>query len=82
MRKLKENEKQEIKEMIADKLGYNVEEIQDDSNLKNDLGSGSLDDVELIMELENMFDISIHDEYAEDVKTVSDCYEVVERYIQ
>lgn len=44
---------------MADKLGFAVEEIEDNSNLRYDLGTDSLDDIELIMVFEKMFDCII-----------------------
>jgi acyl carrier protein len=81
MSKLRESQKQEIKEMISDKLFIDLELVQDDSIFVNDLGADSLDEVEFIMEVEKMFDISIPDEVAEEVHTVNQLFEVVERYI-
>lgn len=77
MKELTDSQKQQVKEVLADKLGFEIEEIQDDSELKNDLGTDSLDDIELIMEFEKLFDISIKDEDAENVKTVSDIYNLI-----
>lgn len=82
MSKLSESQKTEIKEMIADKLVCDVDQVNDDSNFVNDLGADSFDEVELVMELEKMFDISIPDEDAEEAHIVSDFYTLVERYIQ
>lgn len=82
MSKLSESQKVEIKEMISGKLCVDLEEVKDDSIFVNDLGADSLDEVDLIMQVEKMFDISIPDEVAEDVKNVTQLFEVVERYIQ
>jgi acyl carrier protein len=82
MGKLSENQRVEIKEMISDKLCVDLEKVLDDSVFVNDLGADSLDEVDLIMQVENMFDISIPDEVAEEVKNVTQLFEVVERYIQ
>lgn len=75
MKSLNESQKQQVKEVLADKLGFDIEEIQDDSSLKNDLGTDSLDDIELIMEFEKLFDCSIPDAEAEKVEIVSDIYD-------
>jgi acyl carrier protein len=75
MKRLNDYQKQQVRETLADKLGFDLEEIQDDSNLKNDLGTDSLDDIELIMEFEKMFNCSIPDSLAENVDTVSDIYD-------
>jgi acyl carrier protein len=72
--KNKENMAQDIeakvKAIIVDKLGVDESEITLESNFTNDLGADSLDTVELIMEFEKEFDISIPDEDAENISTV------------
>lgn len=82
MSKLSESQKEDIKEMISEKLCVNLELVNDNSVFVNDLGADSLDEVDLIMQVENMFDISIPDEVAEEVKNVNQLFEVLERYIQ
>ena len=74
MKQLNDYQKNQVKETLADKLGFDVEEIQDDSDLKNDLGTDSLDDIELIMEFEKIFNCQIPDAEAEKVVLVSDIY--------
>mgnify|MGYP002621784963 FL=1 len=59
-----------VKAIIVDKLGVDESEITLDSNFTNDLGADSLDTVELIMEFEKEFGISIPDEDAENISTV------------
>jgi acyl carrier protein len=61
-----------VKAIIVDKLGVDESEVSNDSNFTNDLGADSLDTVELIMEFEKEFDISIPDEDAENIATVGD----------
>lgn len=82
MSKLSESQKQDINEMIAEKLGMDVEKIGNESKLEDDLGVDSLDIVELVMELEKMYDISIPDDDYNNKITVQGVYEIVERYIQ
>jgi len=82
MGKLSENQKSEIKEMVADKLGLDSEQVLDDSKLKDDLGCDSLDELELIVELEKIYNISIPDDEAENATVISDYYELVEQHIQ
>lgn len=64
--------------IIVDKLGVDESEIQFESNFINDLGADSLDTVELIMELEKEFDLSIPDEDAEKIATVGNAVEYLE----
>ena len=58
--------------IIADKLGVEESEITPESSFTNDLGADSLDTVELIMEFEKDFDVTIPDEDAEKIVTVGD----------
>ena len=62
----------QIKDIIIDKLGVDESEVVSDANFTNDLGADSLDTVELIMEFEKEFDLSIPDEDAENIATVGD----------
>jgi acyl carrier protein len=67
-----------VKSIIVDKLGVDEAEVQRDANFTNDLGADSLDTVELIMEFEKEFDISIPDEDAEDIATVGDTIDYIQ----
>ncbi len=59
-----------IKKIISDQLSVKIDEIQNNKLLSDDLGADSLDIVELIMALEEEFDIEISDESAEKINTV------------
>jgi acyl carrier protein len=59
-----------VKKIIVDKLGVDESEVTDTASFTNDLGADSLDTVELIMEFEKEFNISIPDEQAETITTV------------
>lgn len=59
-----------VKQIIVDKLGVDESEVSAEASFTNDLGADSLDTVELIMEFEKEFDISIPDEQAENIQTV------------
>ena len=61
-----------VKAIIVDKLGVEESEVQESASFTNDLGADSLDTVELIMEFEKVFGISISDEAAEKITTVGD----------
>ena len=67
-------EKQQLIEIIAEQLGVDESQINDDSNLTNDLGADSLDTLELVMTLEENFKIEISDSEAEKLETVNDVY--------
>ena len=61
-----------VKSIIVDRLGVEEGEIKLESSFKEDLGADSLDVVELVMELEDEFDMEISDEDAEKINTVAD----------
>ena len=67
-----------IKAIIVDKLGVDDSEVTDEASFTNDLGADSLDTVELIMEFEKEFNISIPDEQAESIATVGDAVKYLE----
>lgn len=67
-----------VKGIIVDKLGVDENEVTPEASFTNDLGADSLDTVELIMEFEKDFDISIPDEEAEKIATVGDAITYVE----
>jgi acyl carrier protein len=64
-----------VKEIIADELGVDENEVTMDANFIEDLGADSLDTVELIMKFEEEFDIDIEDEEAEKLTTVGKAIE-------
>jgi len=63
---------QRVKEIIADQLGVDIENIKPESKFVEDLGADSLDVVELIMAFEEEFGVEIPDEDAEKISTVGD----------
>ncbi len=67
----------QIKAIIADKLGVELSEVTPDASFTNDLGADSLDTVELIMEFETKFDVTIPDEDAEKIITVGDAFNYI-----
>tara|TARA_B100000965_G_scaffold402001_1_gene427048 strand:- start:162 stop:377 length:216 start_codon:yes stop_codon:yes gene_type:complete len=69
-----------IERIIADNLGCDQDMIKDDSHFVNDLGADSLNIVELVMGIEECFDIEIPDEDAETLHTVADLKQYVEDY--
>ncbi len=72
------NVAQTVKKIIVDKLGVDEAQVTNDANFTNDLGADSLDTVELIMEFEKEFDLSIPDEQAEQIQTVGDAVTYLE----
>jgi acyl carrier protein len=68
----------EVKEVVVEQLNVNPDEIKEDSKFVEDLGADSLDVVELVMALEEKFDIEIPDSDAEKIVTVGDAIKYVE----
>ena len=66
-----------VKKIVSDQLGTSLYEIQSDSSFVDDLGADSLDTVELVMALEEEFDLEIADEDAEKISTVNDAVEYI-----
>ena len=66
------NIEQKVKNIIADQLGVGEDEIKQTSSFIEDLGADSLDIVELVMAMEEEFEVEIPDEEAENIKTVQD----------
>lgn len=69
-------------EIVSEQMGVPKEQITKDTSFINDLGADSLDTVELVMELEEEFDITIPDEKAEEIQTVGQAVAYIEKHIQ
>ena len=69
---------QKVKNIIIDKLGVEESEVTNEASFTNDLGADSLDTVELIMEFEKEFNISIPDDQAEKIGTVGEAISYIE----
>jgi acyl carrier protein len=67
-----------VTEIIVDKLGVDEKQVTPTASFTNDLGADSLDTVELIMEFEKAFEVSIPDEDAEKITTVGDAISYIE----
>ena len=70
-----------VKAIIVDKLGVDESEVKPEATFTNDLGADSLDTVELIMELEKEFNITIPDDQAEKITTVGEAIAHIEKAI-
>lgn len=70
---------EKIRKIICDQLEVNEEDVVPGASFVDDLGADSLDQVELIMAMEEEFDISISDEEAEKIATVQDAIEYIEQ---
>lgn len=67
-----------VKKIVVDRLGVDEAEVTPEASFKDDLGADSLDVVELVMELEEEFDLEISDEDAEKVTTVGEVVKYIE----
>lgn len=67
-----------VKAIIVDKLSVEESEVTNEASFTNDLGADSLDTVELIMEFEKEFGLSIPDDQAEKISTVGDAIAYIE----
>lgn len=70
---------QKVIEIVCEHLAVNKEQVSRTTNFIDDIGADSLDIVELIMELEEEFDIQIPDDQAEKIKTVGEAIDYIER---
>jgi acyl carrier protein len=68
----------EVKEVVVEQLNVSPDEVKEDAKFVEDLGADSLDVVELVMALEEKFDIEIPDSEAEGIVTVSDAVKFIE----
>jgi acyl carrier protein len=66
-----------VRNILAEQLGVDLGEVTPDARILDDLGADSLDVVEMVMSIEEAFDIEVPDEDVEDLRTVAD----VERYV-
>ncbi len=66
--------------IVSEQLGVSKETVTRESSFENDLGADSLDIVELVMGLEEEFDINIPDEAAEEIRTVGQAIDYVEKH--
>ena len=71
-----------IKEIIVEQLGVAAEEVVPEASFIDDLGADSLDIVELVMELEEEFEITIPDEEAEKIKTVGEAIDYIMKELE
>ena len=67
-----------VKELISEQLDVKADDITDASNIQDDLGADSLDVVDLVMALEDEFDVEIPEDQVENIKTVGDIVKFIE----
>ncbi|NLC70543.1 MAG: acyl carrier protein [Desulfuromonadaceae bacterium] len=69
-----------VKQLVAEQLGVDEDQVTEEASFMDDLGADSLDTVELVMALEEEFDIEISDEDAEKVRTVQDAIDYINEH--
>lgn len=72
----------EIKEILAEQLDINADDIQMESSLADDLGADSLDAIDIVMTIEDQYSIEVPDETIEDMKTVEDIVSFIEANVE
>ncbi len=73
---------QKVREIIVEQLGVDPEQVTHEASFVDDLGADSLDTVELVMALEEEFDLEIPDEDAEKITTVGEAIDYIERNME
>lgn len=73
---------EKVKSIVVDKLNCDPSEVTESANFTTDLSADSLDTVELIMEFEKVFDITIEDEVSQNIKTVGDAISHIEAAVE
>jgi acyl carrier protein len=71
---------EKVKDIVCDQMGVSRDKITPDTHFLNDLGADSLDQVELVMEFEEAFDLNIPDEDAEKIQTVGQAIEYIAKH--
>jgi acyl carrier protein len=71
---------EKVKQIISEQLGVEEGEVTSSASFVDDLGADSLDTVELVMALEEHFDIEIPDDAAEKIRTVQDAIDYIEKH--
>lgn len=70
---------EKLKDIIAEQLSVDADQVTPEANIQDDLGADSLDIVDLITTIEDEFDVNIPDEAVEEIKTVNDIVNFVEK---
>ena len=79
MEEMKMSNFEKVKEMLVEKLGISADKITMESEIVKDLGADSLDLVEMLLSLEENFGVTISDEETENIKTVKDIVELIDK---
>lgn len=73
---------QKVKKIVAEHMSVAEEELKRETSFVNDLNADSLDTVELVMEFEDQFDISIPDEEAEKIQTIGQAIDYIQQRLE
>jgi len=76
----KKDSMEKVKQIISEQLGVDESEVTPSASFVDDLGADSLDQVELVMALEEAFDVEIPDEDAEKIRTVQDAIDYIGKH--
>lgn len=76
---MSDDTRKKVVSLVAERMGVEVDQITDDTHFVNDLQSDSLDMAELVIDLEEAFDISISDEEAQQIETVGQVVAHIEK---
>ncbi|MDR2681799.1 MAG: acyl carrier protein [Holosporaceae bacterium] len=79
---MSDNIADKVKEIISEKLGISIEKITDDARFIDDFGADSLDNVDLVMALEENFDIEISNKESQEIQAVKDAIAFIEKKIK
>ncbi len=71
----------EVKEILAEQLDVNIDDIEINSSLSDDLGADSLDAIDIVMTVEDQYSIEVPDEVIKSIKTVEDIVSFIESNI-
>ncbi len=71
-----------VKKIVVDQLGVREDQVTPDASFVDDLGADSLDTVELVMALEEEFDLEIPDEDAENIRTIGEAVDYIKEHLE
>ena len=69
---------EQVKDMLVEKLGVSADQVTLDSEIIKDLGADSLDVVEMLLSLEENFNVTVTDEQTDNIKTVKDIVDIID----
>ena len=77
-----QNIREKVLDIVCEQMGASRDKITNETSFINDLGADSLDTVELVMEIEDTFDLSIPDDAAEKIQTVGDAIKYIKERVE